>query len=295
MFTGPAQGKEQKLMRTNSRSVMLGLIAAVALANSSAAAEKKEFRYNVAPGASLTVINDYGTVRVRATQGRQIVVTATPSSSKVEVDDAQTANRVEVRSHFLQKASDSEGRVEYDIQVPADTDVMIRTATGPVQVQGVSGDVSVDGDTAKVEIRDSNGHVKARTVSGPVTLANLKDGFVEAISVGGPMTLNNVCGKNVAVNTTGGAITYAGDFAGGGQYSISSHSGTIDVTMPASASVDVSARSVSGNVENDFSLNPPAHPAAALAMGKSLAGTLNSGASSVHLRTFSGKIRVKKQ
>ena len=133
-------------------------------------------------------------------------------------------------------------------------------------------------------------------VSGPITLANLKDGFVEATSVGGPVTLNNVCGKNVSVEHHRRARSrYTGDFAGGGQYSISSHSGTIDVTMPASASVDVSARSVSGSVENNFPLNPPAHPTRALAMGNSLAGTSNAGASSVHLRTFSGKIRVKKQ
>lgn len=281
-------------MPTNSRSVMLGIIA-IALAISSAAAEKKEFRYSVTPGASLTVVNDYGPVRVRASQGRQVVVTATPSSSKVEIDGSQIANRVEVRTQFLERAGDSEGRVEFEIQVPADTDVMIRTATGPVQVEGVKGDISVDADTAKVEIRDSDGHVRARSVSGAITLANMKDGFVDATSVGGPVTLNHVCGKNVSINTTGGAIVYTGDFAGGGQYSISSHSGTIDVTMPASASVDVTARSVSGSVENNFPLNPPAHPTRALAMGNSLAGTSNAGASSVHLRTFSGKIRVKKQ
>ena len=279
----------------NTIRTALGLVAVVALAIPAAAAEKKEFRYNVTPGASVTVINDYGLVRVRASQARQVVVTATASSSKVEVVSAQNANRVEVRTHFLQKAGESDGRVEYDIQVPADANVMVRTATGPVQVQGVNGDVSVDADTGKVEVRDSSGHVRARTVSGTITLANLKDSFVEATSVGGQVMLNNVAGKNVSVNTTGGPIAFAGDFAGGGQYSLSSHSGTIDVTLPASASVDVTARSVTGSVENDFPLTPPAHPSMALAQGKSLAGTSNSGASSVHLRTFSGRIRVKKQ
>jgi DUF4097 and DUF4098 domain-containing protein YvlB len=273
----------------------LGLAALVVAAIPAAAADKKEFRYNVAPDSSVSVINEYGQVRVRASQARQVVVTATASSSKVEVDCTQHANRVEVRTHFLQKAGESDGRVEYDIQVPADADVMVRTATGPVHVQGVNGDVSVDADTGKVEVRDSNGHVRARTVSGTITLTNLRDGFVEATSVGGEVTLNHVAGKNVSVNTTGGPIAFAGDFAGGGQYSLSSHSGTIDVALPASASVDVTARSVTGSVENDFPLNPPAHPTMALAQGKSLAGTSNSGASSVHLRTFSGRIRVKKQ
>ena len=290
----PRRAAGTKKMPNTSRTT-LGLVAVVALAIPAAGAEKKEFRFSVMPGASVTVVNDYGAVRVRASQARQVVVTATASSSKVEVDCGQNANRVEVRTHFLQKAGANDGSVEYEIQVPADADLMIRTATGPVLVQGVSGDVSVDADTGKVEVRDGNGHVRARTVSGPITLANLKDSFVEATSVGGQVVLNNVAGKNVSANTTGGPIAFAGDFAGGGEYSLSSHSGTIDITLPASASVDVTARSVTGTVENDFPLHPPSHPIIALAQGKSLAGTSNSGASAVHLRTFSGRIRVKKQ
>jgi DUF4097 and DUF4098 domain-containing protein YvlB len=278
----------------NTIRTALGLVAVAMLAIPAAAAGKQEFRYNVTPGASVSVVNDYGLVRVRASQTGQVVVTATASSSKVEVDCGQSANRVEVRTHFLQKAGESDGRVEYEIQVPADANLMIRTATGPVQVHGVNGDVAVDADTGKVEVRDGNGHVRVRTVSGPITLANLKDGFVEATSVGGQVDLSNVAGTNVSVYTTGGPISFAGDFAGGGQYSLSSHSGSIEVRLPASASVDVTARSVTGSVENDFPLNPPVHPNIALAQGKSLAGTSNSGASAVRLRTFSGRIRVKK-
>jgi DUF4097 and DUF4098 domain-containing protein YvlB len=287
---GAGTMKMQNTLRT-----ALGLAAVVGLALPAAAADKKEFRYNVAPDSSVSVINDYGQVRVRASQARQVVVTASAGSSKVEVDCAQHANRVEVRTHFLQKTGESDGRVEYDIQVPAEADVTVRTATGTVLVQGVNGDVSVDADTGKVDVRDGRGHVRVRTVGGPITLANLKDSFVEATSVGGQVVLTNVAGRNVSVNTTGGPIAFAGDFAGGGQYSLSTHSGTIDVALPASASVDVTARTVTGSVENDFPLNPPAHTSMALVQGKTLAGTSNAGASSVHLRTFSGRIRVKKQ
>ena len=279
----------------NTSRTALGLVALVALATTTAAAEKKEFRYNVTPGATVTVINDYGPVRVRAAQATQVVIAAMPASSSVEVDSAQHGNRIETRTHFLRRAGETDGAVAYDIQVPADANLVIRSATGPVQVQGINSDVAVDSDTGKVEVRDSNGHVRVRTVGGAITLASLKDGFVEATSVGGQVTLNNVAGKTVAVNTTAGPISFSGDFAGGGQYSLSSHSGNIDVALPASASVDVTARSVSGSVENDFPMNPPAHPITASAQGKSFAGTLNSGASSVNLRTFSGRIRVKKQ
>jgi DUF4097 and DUF4098 domain-containing protein YvlB len=279
----------------NTSSMALGLVAAVALASGAASAQKKEFRYTVGPGASISVVNDFGPVTLRAGSGNQIVVTATPRSSKVEVDSTQHGNRVEVRSRFPQAAKPDEGRVEYDIQVPPDASVMVRASSGPVKVQGLNGDVSLEGENSPLEVRDSNGQVHARTVGGPITLTNLHDGHVEATSVSGQVTLNNVSGKVVTANTTAGPITFSGDCAGGGQYSLSSHSGNIDVSLPASASVDLSARSVTGSVEDEFPFKPPAHPTMALDQGKSFAGTSNGGASSLRLRTFSGKIRVKKQ
>lgn len=282
-------------MSITSRTVNLGLIAALALASTTAAAEKKEFRYTVTPGATISVINDYGPIHLRASNGNQVIVTATPASRKVEPDGAQNGNRIEIRTRFLEKAGDSDGRVDYELQVPASANVMVRTATGPVQVQGINGDVAIDSDTGKVEVRDSSGHVRARSVGGPIVLTNLKNGFVEATSVGGQVALNNVSGTLVSVNTTGGPIIYSGDFGGGGQYNLSSHSGTIDVSLPGSASVDLTARTVTGTVEDDFPLQAPAHPTAALDQGKSFAGTSNAGASAVRLRTFSGRIRVKKQ
>ena len=219
-------GKE---MSTTSRSAALGMLAAISLAITIAsAADKKEFRYTVKHGASITVINEYGSVRLRASGVNQVVVSATPSSPQVEV-------------------------------------------------------------------RDSNGHVRVRTVGGPIRLSNLKDGFVEATSVGGSVDLDHVAGRVVSVDTTSGAIAYAGDFGGAGQYSLTSHSGSIDVSLAARASVDLTARSVTGTVENDFPLQAPVHPLMAQNQGKWFAGTSNTGASAVRLRTFSGKIRVKKQ
>ena len=73
------------------------------------------------------------------------------------------------------------------------------------------------------------------------------------------------------------------------------HSGDIDVTLPAFASVDLSARSITGSVENDFPLQQKQHSSFVPSPGRAFAGTSNTGASSVQLRSFSGKIRVKKQ
>jgi DUF4097 and DUF4098 domain-containing protein YvlB len=171
--------------------------------------------------------------------------------------------------------------------------VLVHTSTGPVKAEGFHGDLSIDGDTSQVEVRDSQGQVHVRTVGGPITLVNLRNGHVEATSVSGAVTLNNVTGHMVTVNTTAGPIAYSGDCAGAGQYALSSHSGNIDVSLPGSASVDVNARSLTGSVEDDFPLKPLAQASAP--QGKAFAGISNTGAASLRLRTFSGKIRVKQQ
>jgi DUF4097 and DUF4098 domain-containing protein YvlB len=159
----------------------------------------------------------------------------------------------------------------------------------------MGGDVSVDSDNSPVEVRDSNGQVRVRTIGAAITLDNLHGGHVEATSVSGPVTLHGVSGKMVSVNTTAGTISFSGDCAGGGQYALSTHSGDIDVALPESASVDVSAHSVTGSVQDNFPLKPLPQASLAANQGKSFSGLSNSGASSLRLRSFSGKIQVKKQ
>ena len=180
--------------------------------------------------------------------------------------------------------------------VPVDATVTVRAGSGPIKVENLRGDLTLEGESSTIDIRDiAGGQLRARTVSGAMTLTNVNNVHVELISVGGHMALNNVTGPKVTVNTTKGAVDYAGNFKGGGEYSFTNHSGDINVTMPANASVDITARSVSGAVVNEFPLKPKQHPAFQVTQGHSFAGTANSGASMVRLRSFNGTIRVKKQ
>jgi DUF4097 and DUF4098 domain-containing protein YvlB len=107
--------------------------------------------------------------------------------------------------------------------------------------------------------------------------------------------LNSVSGPLVAVTSTNGKISYNGDFGTGGEYKLSSHTGDIEAIVPEGASLDVTARSVRGSVENDFPLQPKAHTTFLPEKGHSFVGTAGKAASSVLLRTISGKIRLKKR
>ncbi len=113
-------------------------------------------------------------------------------------------------------------------------------------------------------------------------------------TLGGNVTLTSVAGPKVTVSTTRGAIRYDGDPGQGGDYELINHNGDIEVALPATASVDLTARTVNGAVQNDFPLQQKAHTSFALD-ARSLAGTAASGSCMIRLSSFSGKIHVHKK
>jgi DUF4097 and DUF4098 domain-containing protein YvlB len=255
----------------------------------------KEFHFKVGHRASVSIINQYGPISVKPGPGKQVVVTAILYSGKVEIDQSKSGNRVSVTSHLLEGADADSGRVDYEVLVPADASVTLHSATGPLHVEKLHGDVILEGNTAMVDVRDvSAGHVHVKTLNGDVTLTNVSDGHVEITSVSGDVALNAVSGSLVHVNSSSGKIHYDGDFGDAGDYSLTSHSGDIEAIAPAYASIEVVARSVQGKVENDFPLQPE-HTSFIARAGSAFAGTMGKAASSVKLLSFSGKIHLKKR
>jgi len=277
--------------RVSALVVAMVLIAAVL----AAAETRKEYRFKVHRRASVSIVNQYGPISVKPSGAKQVVVTAILHSDKVEIDQSHSGNRVSLVSHLLPGSDASSGRVDYEILVPADANVTLRSATGPLHAEKLTGDVMLEANTADVEVRDlSNGHVHIKTLNGPVTLTNITDGHVEITSVSGEVALNSVSGPLVHVNSNSGRIVYDGDFGGGGEYSLMTHTGDIEATAPAYASIDVIASSTQGKVINDFPLQP-AHTSFAAKAGSAFSGTMGKAASSVKLLSFSGKIHLKKR
>jgi DUF4097 and DUF4098 domain-containing protein YvlB len=272
------------------------IVLVIAVTGWASAETKKEYRFNVGVKSTVSIINQYGAITVRPSTGNFVVVNATTYSDKVEVDQSQTGNRVDVQSHLLPGANADNARVDYEVTVPADASVTLESITGPLHAEKLHGDVEAEGANATVEVREiSNSHVHVKTMNGPITLTDIHDGHVEIDSVSGNVTLKSVTGPLVRVSSTSGRILYDGDFGYAGEYRFNSHSGNIEATIPQDASVDVKAQSVRGQVQDDVPLQPKSHTSFLIKQGSSFAGTINKAASSVWLRTFSGKIHLKKR
>jgi len=270
----------------------------VILAGTLVAQSKKEFRFTVGPRAGVSVMNPYGSISVKPSLNNTVIVDAILHSDRVEVDNNQNGNRVDIQSHLLAGADPESGRVDYEILVPADASVTLHSSVGSMRAEKLHGDVNLEGPGSEVNLRDiSDAHVHVKTMNGTVTLFNIQNGHVEVDSLSGEVTLKSVNGSLVQVVSTSGKINYIGDFGNSGEYRLTSHSGDIEATIPEWTSADVSARSVRGEVHDDIPLQPKTHTSFPLDKGRAFAGTVGRVAvsSTVVLRTFSGKIHLRKR
>jgi hypothetical protein len=277
----------------NCAAKLVSVLAITGLAFA-AGESRKDLHFKVGKHPTVSINNPYGPVVVKAGANREVVVTAILHSDRVELDQSKSHNRIDIVSHLLAGADRKTGIVEYEVQVPRDANVTLHSDTGRIHAEKLQGDVMVAGNEGPIDVMDcAGGHVHVRTLNGSVTLSNVH-GHIEVMSMGGDVFMNQVSGTLVLVNSNSGRIKYAGDFGDDGEYDFTSHTGDIEATAPAFASIEVLARSDQGRVDSDFSLEPKHTPFLASA-GSAFAGTLGKAASSVKLFSFSGKIHLKKR
>ena len=269
------------------------LVLASCLSAAAFAETIKEYRYTVGPNANISVDTQDGAISVKPGNGNQVVVTATLKSNNVEVDQQQNGNRIEIASHLLRGTDQQTSQVDYELLVPADATVNLRSSTGPLSAERLQGDLTLEGTDAVVNVRNvQNCHVHVRTMSGPITLTDVTNGHVEIASISGDVHMKSVTGSLVQVVSGRGKIFYDGNFGSGGDYKFTTHTGDIEALVPADVSADFRAHSVLGRVQHDFPLQPK-HSRFPVEAGRSFLGTSGKASSEVVLRSFSGKIRLK--
>jgi len=259
------------------------------LALTAAAQEKKEFTYNVGPRAVVSITNNYGPITVKPSRNRQVVVETVSHSDAVGLVNEQHGDRIELRAISSRPGTDL---VDYTVLVPVDAFVSLRSSDGTLRAQGLRGDVILEAAAASVEVTDiSDAHLHVKTLSGPITLTDIRNSHLDIHSVSGNVTIRNVTGPSVEVNSGSGRISYQGDPGSTGEYLLTSHSGDLDISIPASALVDIRARSIKGQSDPDF---PIANGFSAAGTGNLLLKPGTVTGSRFDLRSFRGKIRLKR-
>jgi DUF4097 and DUF4098 domain-containing protein YvlB len=253
--------------------------------------KRDQFSYTVGPKPIISITNQYGRIRVMPSSSKRVVATVLHSDT-VEVQQRQSGNRIVLVSRLRNGTGHETDSADYQVLAPTDAFVMLHSSAGSLSAQDLEGDLVFEGATASVDVRGiSNAHIHVKTLNGPISLSNVVDSHVEVATISGNVNLQDVTRSIVSVRSGIGKIKYNGAPASG-MYALTSHSGHILVSLPTSASVQVTAKSAKGRIDNGFPVQPKTSITSTPGREKSFLGGPASAAS-VRVHSFNGNICLR--
>jgi len=270
------------------------MMAGMILAASPARADRAEKHFPVSAKPKITVRNSTGRIQVKAWSKNEVQVTWTNPSGKTSVATEEAGNRVEVVTRENQEGlSEEDCKTDFEITVPVESELNIRTDSGTVTVDSVHGDMTFDTVGASLQLSDVSGYLMVKTIDGSLICTRCS-GKLEANSISGNVQMVQPALDSVRVQTSSGNIFFDGSFSSRGIYIMKNFSGTIEVHFTSSDSFDVNATSLKGDVINQANFKPDTHGSShpASKFGHSLFGTMNEGHAKVELSSFSGTIKI---
>jgi DUF4097 and DUF4098 domain-containing protein YvlB len=273
---------------------LVAILAGLALAATPAFADRMEKHFSVQDKPKVTLRNSTGRIQVKSWSKNEVLVVWTNASGKAIVETEQAGNRVEVDTRMADDGvSSDQDKTDFEITVPVESELNVRTDSGNVTVESVHGDMTFDTVGANLQLTDVNGYVVVKTIDGSL-VCNRCSGKLEANSISGNVQMIQPSLDSVRVQTSSGNILFDGSFMSRGIYIMKNFSGTIEVHFSANDSFDVSAHSLKGDVINQASFKPDTHgtPRPASKWGHGFIGTMNDGHAKVELSSFSGTIKI---
>jgi DUF4097 and DUF4098 domain-containing protein YvlB len=271
--------------------VVSAVLAGFVLAASPARADRTEKHFPVQSKPKITVHNSNGRIQVKAWPKNEVLV-----AWKATVETEQAGNRVEIVARPGDDAvSPDDTKTDFEITVPIESELNVRTDSGNVMVESVHGDMTFDTVGANLQLSDVNGYLVVKTIDGSLVCTRCS-GKLEANSISGNVQMLEPSLDSVRVQTSSGNILFDGSFLSRGIYIMKNFSGTIEVHFSSNDSFDVNATSLKGSVVNQASFKPDTHGShPSSKWGQSLFGTMNEGHAKVELSSFSGTIKILKR
>ena len=323
------------LTRTPLRLLLLPVMMAVAVP---AAAQRLPFdrTLDVMPGATLDVTTVRGKVFVQVHEARQIriegTVTVRPSAGFTTAGDplviarrVADRPRIEVAGNVVRLRPPAEVdaqrtvTVSYDVWVPRDTTVVVKSDSGEAEVDGVAGPVSIDTDSSAITLSRVAGRADVKTGSGAVTVDRASGGL-SVVTESSQMTLRALSGP-LEARTQSGAVRAS--FAGAGsadvetgssaiqldglsgRLTVRTQSGRVDVRGAPTAAWDVTTGSslieASFEPSAKFTLDATSRSSSVKVTGvavdgvaakERVSGTVGGGGPTVRLASRSGQIHI---
>jgi DUF4097 and DUF4098 domain-containing protein YvlB len=281
----------------SSLAVVL-LLAAVPSSFATTLHFDKRFTVN---GHPVVVIQNVGNgrIEVKSSKTSEVAVSATQASAKVNVDAEQVGDRIDINSAIVDaSAQPSETEANFQITVPEETELQLKTQNGLIYVEQVLGDMTLETVAGDVHLREVSGYIIVSTKGGSLVCTQCA-GKLKFDSISGNAQILQPALNNVNIMTTTGNILFDGDFVRTGLYSMKSGKGLVEVRFSGNDSFDLNAQTATGTVDNQAAayLKPDSHTVRHMAtrLSKGFFGTFGQGLAKVELSSYSGTIRILKR
>jgi len=295
---------ERRKMGARGGLYVLGAVVFLggALTTMARAAEEQEKHFTVS-GKPVVTLNNIvnGRIEVKSWKNAEVVVTSTSAPGKVSIDAEQVGDRIEINATSLEESSTSqphEVEANFQLVVPEETELQLRTQTGLILVEQVNGDMKLQSVAGDVHLKEVSGYVIVKTASGSLVCTGCT-GKLDFNSISGSAQILQSSPTSLNLMTTTGNILYDGEFRRMGLYTMNSGRGLVEVRFSRGDSFDLKATTYRGVVDNQAPevLQPDMHTKhhAISSMAKSLWVTMGQGSARVEVSSYSGTIRIVKR
>jgi hypothetical protein len=240
-----------------------------------------------------------GRIEVKSWKNPEVVVSGTRASDKIMIDIEQAGDRIAITASVPDTtAQANEMEANFQLTVPEEAELQIKTQAGLIYVEQVMGDMKLESIAGDVHLREVSGYIIVQTTGGSLVCTQCA-GKLDFKSISGSAQITQPGLTNVTLITTTGNILFDGDFVRTGLYTMRSAKGLVEVRFSGTDSFDLNAQTSLGTVDNraEAYLKPDSHGVKhhAQTFAKGLFGTVGQGLAKVELSSYSGTIRILKR
>jgi hypothetical protein len=247
-----------------------------------------------------------GLVRITAADGNVRVRAGTGAEVRVDERDRNSERGLRLERRNGEVMVDVYDDRDIVVFVPPGSRVDVRTSTGDVSVDDVSGtvaaetlsgDIVINGAPASVAIESISGdvtvggpvaNVRIGTVSGDVGLPRAT-GTINASSTSGDVDIRSDGVRSGQFGSTSGTVTYSGTIMADALLNFTTASGEISLDVTRDINADFDIDNVTGRISSDIGPEPRRNRWTG---GESLRFTNGRGGARIVVRNVSGEVYI---
>ena len=241
------------------------------------------------PGGTFDLLNVAGNVTITGGSNGRVVriealkrvrngnARAQAIMNSIQITVAERGGNVEVRTvpprGFPRNPAPNRptASVDYSVVLPEDVNVVLRTTSGSLRLQNVSGD-----------------QFELNTLSGDVIMQASRGRMLDLHTVTGNIVLQQIFAERARLQSTTGNLEYVGELQPTGRYRFTTHKGNVRVAPTGVPGFDLDAMTHKGALRTDFALKRL--PQRAPGQPRFLRGTVGDAGAALTVSTFSGNI-----